>query len=705
MKKILFVLALLCSNAFAQTNYNSIATAYVTTTISQNVVFNSAMKAGGTFTFSALAHNGGGRPGEADTANVRIQFYAAGGSLLSTVNSNYNGNLANPNGAPGNPWADPSVPWSTLTVSSVNCGGSCSNVAYATVTMYGVDGSFWAGDYGPWYRAPTFQKDGGGNLLYNPEFGPAYGYNAQGWTTNPGMGACQGAWGGSNPCIVNSSGTPGQSTTGLVANENGGGPSASGGTTSGTAGGYNNSMSVTNAGPGTGTPQTPPPPTTNWQTINTNSNPVVISAIYPTSNNSPSNETAVNAFDGNPSTKYLNFDKQNAGVTVKLSQGRVVQKFTITTANDAIERDPSSYKLYGSNDGVNWTLIKEGPLSLSDSRFTVSGEISVDNTTAYVYYFIKFPSIKNNIGNSVQIGEVTYYYDLNDGVTSTDSGSGGTPSNPGQAGSVCADCAPTWPSTSDITVNQTAQKTSAKGRVANVQLGNSLHLEQKIGSSGNTVNIEQTGFYNKINGLGGGTYAVIDGDNNTVNIKQGDTTGRNLIEFNIVGNTNNVTMWQSRNPTTGLRDGQESGGHYMGLNVNGNTNTLSLKQSNDGGSTSGHFAYVDVTGTGNNGTLKQTGNGEKTFFGIVNGNSNIFDVAQQGSGSFLDLSLAGNGHNVSANQKDTGSHKATINLTNSGGASAVTLVQQGSTAQNINITQQCATLSGCSVSVTQGTGP
>ena len=704
MKKILLALLLVCSNVFAQPTYNAIATAYVTTTISQNVVFNSAMQQGGTFTFSALAHNGGGRAGEADTANVRIQFYAAGGTLLSTVNSSYNINLPNPNGAPGNPWADPSVPWSTLTVSSVNCGGSCANVAYATVSMYGIDGSYWAGDYGPWYRAPTFQQNGGGNLLYNPEFGPAYGFNAQGWTTNPGMGACQGAWGGSNPCIVNSDGTPGQSTAGLVANQNGGGPSTSGGTTSGTAGGYNNTMSTTNAGAGTGTPQTPPPPTTNWQMIRTNSTPVVISNIYPTSNNSPSNETAVNAFDGNSGTKYLNFDKQNAGVTVKLSQGRVVQKFTITTANDAVERDPASYKLYGSNDGINWTLIKEGPLSLSDSRFTVSGEITVDNTTAYVYYFIKFPSIKNNSGNSVQIAEVTYYYDLNDGVTSTDTGTGGTPSNPGTAGSVCSDCAPSWPATSDISLAQTAQKNSAKNRVANIVLGNYVYIEQKIGSSGNNVTIEQTGNYNKIAGIGGTTYAVIDGDSNTINIKQGDTLGKNLIEFNVVGNTNNISIWQARNPTTGLQDGSESGGHYIGLNINGSTNTLSLKQSNDGGSSSGHFAYVDVTGNNNNGTLKQSGNGEKTFFGIINGNSNVFDVSQQGTGSFLDLSLTGAGHNVTANQKDAGSHKATINLTNAGGSSTINLVQQGATAQNVNITQQCATLSGCSVSVTQG-GP
>jgi hypothetical protein len=264
---------------------------------------------------------------------------------------------------------------------------------------------------------------------------------------------------------------------------------------------------------------------------------------------------------------------------------------------------------------------------------------------------------------------------------------------------------PTWPATSDITVGQTTQRNAAKARVASIQLGNHLYLEQKIGSSSNSVTVEQTGNYNKIAGLGGTDYAIIDGDNNTVTIKQGDTLGKNLIELNVVGNTNTITLWQARNPTTGLQDGQESGGHYMGLNINGSTNTLSLKQSNDGGGTSGHFAYVDVTGNNNSGTLKQMGNGEKTFFGVVNGGSNVFDITQQGTGSYFDLSLTGNGHLVTATQKDASSHKATVNLTNAGGSSAVTLVQQGTTAQNINITQQCATLSGCSVSVTQGGGP
>lgn len=264
MKRILqFLIALtVCVSAYSQAvEYNAIATAYVTTTISQQVVFNSAMQQGGTFTMSVLAHNGGGRAGQSDTANVKIQFYTSTGSLVTSVNSTNSGNLPNPNAVCGNPCIDTSVPWSTLTISATLSAAQAATVAYATVSMYGIDGSYWAGDYGPWYRAPTFQHNGGGNLLYNPEFGPYNNITAQGWTSSPGFGACQGAWGGSNACIVNSDGVPGTSTVGLVANANGGGPSPTGGTTSGTAGGYNNTMSVTNAGTGATAGAAPAAPT------------------------------------------------------------------------------------------------------------------------------------------------------------------------------------------------------------------------------------------------------------------------------------------------------------------------------------------------------------------------------------------------------------------------------------------------------------
>ena len=125
MIRILFALLLLMSiKSYAAEMYNAIATAYVTTTISQNVVFDSTMQQGGTFTFSVLAHNGGGRAGQSDTANVKIQFYTSSGTLVSSVNSSYSANLTQPTasgsgGLSGNPQADPNVPWSTLDRKSV----------------------------------------------------------------------------------------------------------------------------------------------------------------------------------------------------------------------------------------------------------------------------------------------------------------------------------------------------------------------------------------------------------------------------------------------------------------------------------------------------------------------------------------------------------------------------------------------------------
>ena len=695
IKRILqfFVAVLFCTNALSQDMYNSIATAYVTTTISQNVVFNDTMRQGGTFTFSVLAHNGGGRAGQSDTANVRIQFYNFQGGLMGTFQSSYNANLPNPNAVCGNPCIDPAVPWSTLTVSTTVDAASASGIAYAKVSMYGIDGSYWAGDYGPWYRAPTFTLNGGGNLTYNPEFGPYNNVTAQGWTASPGFGSCQGAWGGSNPCIVNSSGTPGTSTVGLVANQNGGGPSATGGTTSGTPGGYNSTMSTTNS---TGGP--PPPNPTKIYTSNTTT--VKITNIWPTSNNSPPSEGAANAFDNNPNTKYLNFDKYNAGVTVKLSEGRVVSGFTITTANDFPGRDPTSYKLYGSNDGKTWVLIKEGPLTLTDNRFTVSDVESVNNTAAYFYYYMQFPQTKAGDGcglncDSVQIAEITYIYDTNNTTRSTDltvSGSS-SPVDPVQAAS-----APQYPSyvttngTSSLTVNDaggsSAITTTQNNRVTlrtNTTLANQGIWIEQTGNN-NVVTIDQAG-KSAVKGIGQDK-AVIQGNANTITINQGVTgLGQNVIEMRVIGDTNTLNINQAR---TNLGTNSGGNGHYQMIDVSGYTNSLTTQQSNTGG-VGTHYMETTILGNNNSVIARQTDNGNKIMFTSINGNSNTAEVVQKGTGQhYLDLTMNGLGNTATILQEGTAGHKATIDLTRgTGGPNTLDLSQTGSNPLSIGIQQTC----------------
>jgi hypothetical protein len=484
------VLALtVCLSAYSQDSqavtYNAIATAYVTTTISQQVVFNSTMQQGGTFTMSVLAHNGGGRAGQSDTANVKIQFYTSTGALVTSVNSTNSGNLPNPNAVCGNPCIDTAVPWSTLTISSTLTAAQAATVAYATVSMYGVDGSFWAGDYGPWYRAPTFQLNGGGNLLYNPEFGPYNNITAQGWVSNPGFGACQGAWGGSNACIVNSDGVPGSSTVGLVANANGGGPSATGGTTSGQAGGYNNTMSVTNAGTGA-TAGTPPPaaPTVTGTSVS-----------YVTS-------TSVN---GDTTTTYLTpvTTTTYSDGTSTTSNGTAVVVQTVTQHNA-----PSNQIISSSSAGPTQPQ--------TTSVNTWAGSTQSHNNVLYIEQTY---GANNNV-SITQSG-------VKNRIDFTLNGNGNLVNTTQTGSNYLKEEIPGWGN--NVTISQ-----------SNTNLTN--YAETKIQGNGNTVNHTQVGPGNHI------LFSNSSGDINTINSTQSGNAGHYL-EVKMTGNWNSVTSSQTGNTT------------------------------------------------------------------------------------------------------------------------------------------------------------
>src|SRR5437667_415394 len=91
--------------------------------------------------------------------------------------------------------------------------------------------------------------------------------------------------------------------------------------------------------------------------------------IVPTSNNSPGSEGVANAIDNQP-TKYLNFDKLNTGFTVTPSVGAtLVTGLSLTSANDAVERDPASFLLEGSLDGISFFTIASNSVPAFPSRF------------------------------------------------------------------------------------------------------------------------------------------------------------------------------------------------------------------------------------------------------------------------------------------------------------------------------------------------
>ena len=127
--------------------------------------------------------------------------------------------------------------------------------------------------------------------------------------------------------------------------------------------------------------------------------------LVPTSNNSPGSEGVANVIDNQP-TKYLNFDRLNTGFTVTPRVGlSVVQMLTLTSANDAPERDPATYRLEGSYNGTNFTVISEGAVPAFAARFQ-KVVVPLNNNIPYLIYRLIFPQVTGPGGNSMQISEV-----------------------------------------------------------------------------------------------------------------------------------------------------------------------------------------------------------------------------------------------------------------------------------------------------------
>ena len=129
-------------------------------------------------------------------------------------------------------------------------------------------------------------------------------------------------------------------------------------------------------------------------------------AVTATSQNSPAAEQSPNAIDNNVNTKYLNFDKLNAGLTITTAGG-VVTGLTLKSANDAPERDPRRYKLEGSNNGgVSFDLISEASIPAFTGRLSPQ-TVNFSNEDYYTTYRLTFPEVADAAAaNSMQIAEV-----------------------------------------------------------------------------------------------------------------------------------------------------------------------------------------------------------------------------------------------------------------------------------------------------------
>jgi hypothetical protein len=334
--------------------------------------------------------------------------------------------------------------------------------------------------------------------------------------------------------------------------------------------------------------------------------------------NSPPGEFFSNAFDGDPTTKYLNFDKLSAGVMIKLSQGKVISQVQFTTANDSPERDPASFSLFGSNDtSGGWTLITSQLIALPNNRLAVSPVYPINNTEAYVYYNITFPLVKDaGAANSMQIAEITLLYDENDPTTSIDLGS-------------------TLPWTMFPSVYCCGGSGSSfNANPANISKVMSFQTRTSADSQ---VYIDQVGNANKI----------------TI-----DQTGNkdNYVNYSSNGSFNTTTINQSSSTSSQT--------NFIDLSVNGNTNLIGIDQNSYNAiSNFGKGAFINITDDNNNLTIQQKDGGSHYASVILSGGNKHVDILQQGAANHMtDITLSGQPVDLSLQQSGATQQYYSINF-------------------------------------------
>ena len=241
----------------------------------------------------------------------------------------------------------------------------------------------------------------------------------------------------------------------------------------------------------------------------------------------------------------------------------------------------------------------------------------------------------------------------------------------------------------EIYVSQTGSGDNLNLQI--LQDGEDNKIDMSIGNhTNNTVEIEQKGDdgyvgYTSVWGSGYTWGGDLDGNNNSLSIKQfcnQTPCGGDRFEFHITGSDNDVDFAQGyrvdADGTLHSTDDYEYGGHFMRLDIHGSNNTfLGSQRSNNSGHE--HSNITNIYGNYNDVYTRQESNQDKTLNLTINNSNNDVDIKQKGSAT----------------------HSATVTISGSYGTD-LDLLQQGSTAQSYSLTQSCATVGGCSVSVTQG---
>src|SRR6185503_20967743 len=146
----------------------------------------------------------------------------------------------------------------------------------------------------------------------------------------------------------------------------------------------------------------PTDPSWNWTSINANNKPSFgVNGAFNVFDNSVDGSTNKWCCDDATAASPLN-------VTVEFPRGLLLTHFTITSADDAPDGDPTKFQILGSNDGTTFTPIytRDSATSLWTARNQVIRITLQDPSPPYKY--LRYEATETP-GTIHQLGEIEYF--------------------------------------------------------------------------------------------------------------------------------------------------------------------------------------------------------------------------------------------------------------------------------------------------------
>lgn len=107
---------------------------------------------------------------------------------------------------------------------------------------------------------------------------------------------------------------------------------------------------------------------------------------YENTNPNDQGENSSHFIDNNIYTKFLLFNfTAPAWMQLQYATPQYSGAYTLTSANDSPGRDPKSWQLLGSDDGISWTVLDQQTNQSFANRYQTNKYV-FPNTTAYSYY-------------------------------------------------------------------------------------------------------------------------------------------------------------------------------------------------------------------------------------------------------------------------------------------------------------------------------